>query len=236
MCGRYASSRRDADLVVDLDVDTVIGAAPPPSWNVAPTQDARVVVERPGGAAGRRVRQLRTLRWGLVPSWAEDASIGARLINARAETVTSKPAFSRAASRRRCLVPADGYYEWERHRGSKDTVPHFLYQQGAPLWLAGLYEFWADPGRARDHPDRWVATFTIVTTTAADSLGHIHGRAPLIVPQHLRDAWLDPSLTDLGEVELLIASVPTADLAAYEVTDAVNNHRNNGPGLARQAT
>ena len=234
MCGRYASSRRDTDLVADLDVDDAVGDAPPPSWNVAPTQDARVVLERrereTAGALPRR--QLRTLRWGLVPSWADDPRIGSRLINARAETLTVKPAFAAAASRRRCLIPADGYYEWERRAGRPGTVPHFLHRPREPLWFAGVYEFWSDGRRPRDDPQRWLATFAIVTTTASDALGHIHDRSPLVVPPELRDAWLDPTLTEPPQVAALVAAVPDPRLSAYPVSTAVNDHRNNGAELA----
>jgi putative SOS response-associated peptidase YedK len=232
VCGRYASSRRDVDLIEELEVDQAYDAGPAPSWNVAPTQDARVVVERvdrerPDAPA---VRQLRTLRWGLVPSWADDPLVGSRMINARAETVTVKPAFAAAASKRRCLVPADGYYEWERRPGRDRSVPTFLHADG-PLWFAGLYEFWADPALPSDHPEAWLATFTIVTTKAADSLGHIHERSPVVVPAGTRDAWLDPRLTALAEVDALLRSLPAPALLSYEVSPTVNDHRNNGPDL-----
>ena len=233
MCGRYASSRRDAELASELHLTSLVGEELPPSWNVAPTQDGRVVLERrlrddPGAGP---VRELRTMRWGLVPSWSNDPRIGSKMINARIETVTDKPAYQVAASRRRCLVPADGYFEWERHPGRKGTVPHFLYGEGEPLTFAGLYEFWRNPDVPEDDPERWLTTFTILTTTAPDALGHIHERSPVVIPPELRDDWLDPDLTDLAGVRALLARVPEPRFAAYEVSPRVNDHRNNGPDL-----
>jgi putative SOS response-associated peptidase YedK len=225
-------------MAVELRVSSVVGDEPAPSWNVAPTQEARVVLERLNRdhVDGPPVRQLRALRWGLVPSWAPDPRIGSRLINARAETVTEKPAFAAAASLRRCLVPADGYYEWERRPGAPSSVPHFLHRGGQGLWFAGLYEFWADRDRPADDPDRWVTSFTMITTTAADALGHIHDRSPVIVPPDLLDAWLDPAMTDLETVQAMLAAIPDPRLDAYEVSTAVNDHRNNGPELVTALT
>jgi putative SOS response-associated peptidase YedK len=233
MCGRYASSRRDVELVSELEAESVVGEELPPSWNLAPTQPARVVLERaphnPPGAATQR--QLRTMRWGLIPSWADDIKVGSRLINARKETVVEKPAFQAAASRRRCLVPADGYFEWERRIGSKATVPHFLHVRGDLLSLAGLYELWPDPDVPKNDPDRWVWSFTILTTRAPDALGHIHDRSPVVVPPELRGDWLDPAVTDHGSVRDLLAAIPQPRFEAYEVSTAVNDHRNNAPNL-----
>jgi putative SOS response-associated peptidase YedK len=235
VCGRYASSRRDIELSSELEAESVVGDELPPSWNLAPTQPARVVLERrprnqPGAAPQR---QLRTLRWGLIPSWATDAKIGSRLINARKETVVEKPAFQAAAARRRCLVPADGYFEWERRIGCKSTVPHFLHSGAQLLTFAGLYELWPDPDVREDDPDRWVWSFTILTTRAPDALGHIHDRSPVVVPPDLRADWLDPDLTDHGSVRDLLAAIPQPRFEAYEVSTAVNNHRNNEPDLVR---
>jgi putative SOS response-associated peptidase YedK len=222
MCGRYANSRHDGDLLRDFAVASVVDPAPPPSWNVAPTDEGRVVLERV--VNDEPDRQLRTLRWGLVPSWAKDLKIAAKLINARSETVTEKPAFKAAASRRRCLVPADGYYEWMPTESGK--VPIYLHGDGV-LAFAGLYEIRRDP----DDPDRWLWTYTIVTCTTQDALGHVHDRSPVVVPPPLRAAWLDPSLTALPEVHDLLASMPPPALTTYPVSTAVNSVKNNGPQL-----
>jgi len=165
---------------------------------------------------------------GLIPSWAKDRKIGSRLINARAETITEKPSFKAAASRRRCIVPADGYFEWERRDGAK--VPHYLHGDGV-LGMAGLYELWPDPEREPDDPQRWVWTITVLTTTASDALGHIHDRSPVVIPPALQDAWLDPTLTDSERVRELLDSVPEPRLQPYEVSTAVNSVRNNSAEL-----
>jgi len=232
MCGRYASTQTDVDLLALFSVAEAVGDGPPASYNVAPTDPVRVVLERTprGEPRAEQVRQLRTARWGLVPSWAKDVKIGARLINARSETITEKPAFTAAAGRRRCLVPADGYFEWEKREGAK--VPYFLHGDAA-LAFAGLYELWRDPARAGDDPLRWVWSVTILTTTAADSLGHIHERTPLVLPAELHEEWLDPSITELTRVKELVAAVPEPRLHPRQVSSAVNSVRNNGPELLR---
>jgi len=233
VCGRYARSRPDSELVEVFGVREVVGEQLPASYNIAPTQDARVVLERapreePDAEASR---QLKTLRWGLVPSWAKDAKIGNRMINARVETITEKPAFKRAAAKRRLLVPADGYYEWEKRSGTA-KVPHFLHDANDDvLAFAGLYELWPDPAKAEDEPDRWLWTFTILTTQATDALGHIHDRTPVIVPSDMHGDWLDPHLTDLELVRQVLDAIPEPRLDTYEVSTAVNSPRNNSPEL-----
>jgi putative SOS response-associated peptidase YedK len=133
--------------------------------------------------------------------------IGSRLINARSETITEKPSFRAASARRRCLVPADGYFEWEKIDGRK--VPQFLYRPDEQLLsFAGLYELWPDPERGEDDPDRWMWSYTIITRTAPDAVGHIHDRSPVLVPPDLRADWLNPSLVDPEQVKELLASIP----------------------------
>jgi putative SOS response-associated peptidase YedK len=154
------------------------------------------------------------------------------MINARKETVAERPAYQAAARSRRCLVPADGYFEWERRDGRTSTVPHFLSSsRDGLLTFAGLYEMWRNPDIRATDPARWVWTFTILTTTAPDALGHIHDRSPVVIPSALRDDWLDPAVTDLDSVRGLLACVPEPRFDAYEVSTAVNDHRNNGPEL-----
>lgn len=217
MCGRYASSRDARDLAGAFEVEEPVEQVLPPSWNVAPTDPVYAVVQR------EQARQLRVLRWGLVPSWAKDAKGAARLINARQETVTSKPAFRAAYVRRRCLLPADGYYEWQVDGTRKQ--PWFLSRaDGAPLAMAGLYEVWSPLEGER----LW--TCTVITTSAADELGHIHDRTPLLVPKSDWDRWLDPAVEDPGQ-HLLVPAVDGA-LEAWPVGAAVGNVRNDGPELA----
>lgn len=233
MCGRYANSRDDKAIADAFTAVDIVGEPPGPSWNIAPTQHARVVLERvprDDPDAGP-VRAVRTVKWGLVPSWAKDVKIGSRMINARSETVTEKPSFKAAAGRRRCLVPADGYFEWEKNPDVKGKIPHYLHRGGELLAFAGLYELRPDPELPEDHPDRWLWTFTILTTTAPDALGHIHDRSPVLIPPDLRGDWLDPEMTDLGGVRALLASAPDPGLDPYEVSTAVNSVNNDGPQL-----
>jgi putative SOS response-associated peptidase YedK len=179
----------------------------------------------------RSERILRNARWGLVPSWAKDIKIGNRLINARMETITERPAFGAAARRRRCLVPADGYYEWEKANGA--TIPYFLHRNDEALAFAGLYELWPNPELAKDDPNRWLWTYTILTTTASDVLGHVHDRSPVVIPPERRAPWLEPELTDPSHVRALLAEVPPPRLEPDRVSTEVNDPRNNGPELVQ---
>ncbi|WP_423464255.1 SOS response-associated peptidase [Promicromonospora sp. MS192] len=231
MCGRYANARRDQELADRFHIAELVGESLGPSWNVAPTQDVRAVLERVEG--GHAVRQLRTLRWGLVPSWAKDTKAGARMINARVETITEKPAFRKAASRRRLIVPMDGYYEWQAPESGKGRKQPFYLTDptGESLAAAGLYELWPDPSKDDGADGRWLWTLAVITTNATDTLGHIHDRSPLLLPQDSWDAWLDPALTDAGDVDALIATIPEPRLAPVKVGTAVGNVRNDGPEL-----
>ena len=217
MCGRYASSRRPEELVSHFQLGAPPSQVLAPSYNIAPTTAVYVVLQ---GAAHR---ELRVVRWGLVPSWAKDTKGAARYINARAETVATTPAFRSAYRRRRCLVPADGYYEWQAGAGRKQ--PYFLSALGgAPLAMAGLYEVWT-PAEGQGEP-LW--TCTVVTTAAADEHAAIHHRTPLLVrPEHWA-SWLDPEQP--APTELLVPGRP-GELQAWPVGPAVGNVRNNAPAL-----
>jgi putative SOS response-associated peptidase YedK len=256
MCGRYASFR-DA-----LDLADAFGVAPesvaddaralPPSWNLAPTDPVRVVVERAprssdastdDGATDDRAttpveRSLRVVRWGLVPGWAKDPGIGNRMINARVESLVEKPAFRKAVAARRCLVPAEGYFEWQAPpEGAPRRTPKQPFwihaPDGGPLAFAGLYEFWRDRSLPDDDPDRWLVTMTIVTGGAATNdphLASIHDRRPVILRPDAWDEWLDPEQQDGSRaVELLRADPPR--LIATPVSTAVNRVGTDGPQL-----
>jgi putative SOS response-associated peptidase YedK len=233
MCGRYAASRRPEDLVEEFDLASLPEQALPASYNVAPTDAVYAVVERTprGEPEAEPVRQLRTVRWGLVPSWAKDPSIGSRLINARVESVAEKPAFRKAFAKRRCLLPADGYFEWYgEERGKKQ--PFFIRPpDGAVLAMAGLYEFWRDPGKDDDDPDAWLTTCTVITTSAPDDLGRIHDRMPMVVERVAYGTWLDPAIEDLDRLTGLLVPAAPGRLTAYPVSKEVSNVRNNGPQL-----
>jgi putative SOS response-associated peptidase YedK len=240
MCGRYASSRRPEDLVGEFDiVETRIQDALPADYNVAPTKEVYAVVERPPSKDSPEPpqRQLRVLTWGLIPSWAKEASIGNRMINARMETVAEKPAYKRAFATRRCLLPADGYFEWYpteeiTKSGKPRKQPFFIRPQDhGVLAMAGLYEIWRDPDKAEDDPTRFRWTCTVLTTSAEDSLGHIHDRMPLMLPPERYEQWLDPRVNDKDDLLALLEPAAPGRLEAFPVATLVSNVRNNGPEL-----
>jgi putative SOS response-associated peptidase YedK len=244
MCGRYASSRKPEDLVEEFEIDKVEAKETlQPDYNVAPTKQVYAVVEREpreperGGAEGDPERQLRTVRWGLVPFWAKDPAVGSKMINARTETVHEKPAYRRAFASRRCLLPADGYFEWyateqKTKAGKPVKQPFFIHPaDGGVLAMAGLYEIWRDPTRGEDDPDRFLWTCTVLTTTAEDELGRIHDRMPMLVERDRWESWLDPRISDVEELKGLLVPAAPGLLEAYPVGTSVNNVRNNGPEL-----
>jgi putative SOS response-associated peptidase YedK len=249
MCGRYAASKDPDALVEEFEVDdVVVDAALSPDYNVAPTKPVYAVLQRrprshdsAPAADEPATRQLRVARWGLVPSWAKDVTIGSRLINARIETLSQKPAFRRAYTARRCLLPADGYFEWYQptepdaavtKSGKPRKQPFYIHPaDGSSLAMAGLYEWWRDPARDRDDPQAWLLSTTIITTTATDALGHIHDRMPVLAPRSAWAAWLDPDAPGSAELTgLLVPASPDA-LVTDPVSLAVNDVKNNGPDL-----
>jgi putative SOS response-associated peptidase YedK len=217
MCGRFARyslsrelERRFEALPPDFEIT--------PSYNVAPTQEIPVIVER---RDGRRIRQRH---WGLVPFWAKAISMGARMINARAETVASKPAFRAALRQRRCLIPADGFYEWQARRGGRQ--PYYFYlPSGEPFAFAGLYETWEDklapPGAG---PYKSCA---IITTEASDSVRDVHDRMPLILKPEAYGPWLDPEIRDPARIERILKEGALRTLARHPVSTRVNRVGNN---------
>jgi putative SOS response-associated peptidase YedK len=240
MCGRYASSRKPEDLIEEFEITEPRNKVPlEPDYNVAPTKEVYAVLERAPSEdkTAPADRQLRVLKWGLVPSWAKDPSIGNRMINARMETVAEKPAYRRAFSSRRCLLPADGYFEWyptdeKTKAGKPKKQPFFIRpKDGGVLAMAGLYEIWRDPTRDEDDPQAFRWTGTVLTTEAEDAVGHIHDRMPLMVTADRWGQWLDPTVK--GKDNLLSLLVPAAPgtLEAFPVSLEVNNVRNNGPQL-----
>jgi putative SOS response-associated peptidase YedK len=189
------------------------------------------------------VRELRVVRWGLVPFWAKDVSIGSRLINARAETVSTKPAFRRAFARRRCLLPADGFYEWQAAGDSPAgdaprarKQPYFIHRaDGGVLAFAGIYELWRDKDAADDDPDAWLWTAAIITTQAPDDLGRIHDRTPMVIEPARWAEWLDPQQADEAALHALLAPAVAGALSSYPVSTEVNSVKHNGPGLIEPA-
>jgi putative SOS response-associated peptidase YedK len=259
MCGRYATARARQELLDEFQVQLdAVEKDLQPDYNVAPTKQVPAILTRipkgereavEGAAEDEAVRQLRTLRWGLVPSWAKDLSIGNRMINARMETVHEKASFRRAFAKRRCLLPADGYFEWytvqeqgdeppadpaqKEKKGKKKAQkqPFFIRpKDGAVMAMAGLYELWKNP-----ETEEWLWTCTVITTNAPDDLGRIHDRMPMIVERDRWDAWLDPDLNDADQVRELLVPAMAGTMDAYPVSKAVNNVRNNGAELIKPA-
>ncbi|GAB3755845.1 SOS response-associated peptidase [Yimella radicis] len=254
MCGRYAASFSPDDIADEFDVDEdrtdeharsvlVNPQQPPagaPDWNMAPTKQSTVVLTRvpkddPDNAP---VRQLRLLTWGLVPSWSRDTKVGLRMINARSETLLDKGAFAKAAVGRRCLVPADGWYEWQVSQTATDAKvkprkqPFFIRRgDGEHCAFAGVYEFWRDKSKDADDPDAWLTTFSIITTAAEAGLDRIHDRQPLVLDREVWQHWLDPDTKDPDEVRALLESPPPGRFEAWPVSSAVGSGRNNGEQL-----
>jgi putative SOS response-associated peptidase YedK len=230
VCGRYAAAAQQDELVEEFRIDAVVGPLPPASYNIAPTDPVPAVWTRPRADGAGFERQLTTLRWGLVPSWSRTGTGGARLINARLETVAEKPSFRRALGVRRCLLPALGYYEWypvADEGGAPRKQPVFLRPEAGPLVMAGLYEFWRDP---EGPADEWLRTCTIITTRATDSIGHVHERMPVRVPAGRWDTWLDPGVDGPAALGLL-GDHPGTDMVAFDVRPLVNRVGTNGPEL-----
>jgi putative SOS response-associated peptidase YedK len=238
MCGRYAAAKDPAALVEEFEVAAAPDEALRADYNVAPTKKVYLIADKQRDDIVER--SLLIARWGLVPSWAKDPSIGSRMINARAETVAQKPAFRRAFAQRRCLVPADGYYEWYLPtspdapvgKGGKPLKqPFFIHPaDGSSLAMAGLYEWWRDSTRDDGDPEAWRLTFTVITTAASDDVGRIHDRMPMTIPRADWAAWLDHSVGAADAAGFLMPAM-AARLDAYPVSTAVNSVRNNGPEL-----
>lgn len=240
MCGRYASIKAPADLADEFRAVDATGTGVEPDYNVAPTKDVVAVVQRhprdPDGVPDPATteRSLRVMRWGLVPSWSKDAKSGARMINARAESAAQKPAFRRALAARRCLLPAAGWYEWQR--GADHKQPWFThYADGSSLALAGLWEFWKPENDAADaYPDGLV-TAAVLTTAAVGPLTQVHDRMPLLLPPSAWDVWLDPDVGAGSDVITALLAPPSEQLVGTlvmrPVSTLVNSVRNNGPEL-----
>lgn len=239
MCGRFVSASSPALLAdrfaVD-EVDATVGEAPAPDYNVSPRRNVLVVREH------EHHRVLSRLRWGLVPAWAKDPAIGDKMINARAETVAEKPAYRRAFAKKRCIVPADGFYEWKRGPapagGAKPVKqPYFIHRRdGEPLAFAGLWEVWKVPEELAPTlagPDGWLRSCAIVTGPPNAVLAPIHDRMPVVLPESAWAEWLDPENHDVEALSRLLVPAPAEWFEAYAVATTVNNARNNRADLVR---
>jgi putative SOS response-associated peptidase YedK len=228
MCGRYAMTRNPAALAAEFGAADETDAAAGADYNVAPSKDVSAVAER--HRSGEEGRVLRTMRWGLVPHWASEAAIGARMINARAETVAEKPAFRSSVRTRRCILPADGWYEWARGAAGPKQ-PYFMTwrDSAASVALAGIFAVWRDP--AAGEAAAPLVTCAVITTEAGGQLADVHPRMPLVLGESSWGQWLDAARGDVSE---LLVPPPAALLAALEcrpVSRRVNNVANNDAGL-----
>jgi putative SOS response-associated peptidase YedK len=217
MCGRFTlfSSPRE--------LQQFFGTPPPsfevhPNYNVAPTQEIPVIIQHEDG------RHLNKRHWGLVPSWAKDSSIGSRMINARVETVALKSAFRTAIKRRRCLIPANGFYEWKGKAGNKQPY-YFHLPSGEPFAFAGLWEVWENKNAPSDAGP--YKSCTIITTDVSDSVKDIHNRMPLILKPEVYAEWLDPKNKEPGRIEKVLKNGCVKELKRYPVSELVNHVGNN---------
>lgn len=215
MCGRYTLTASVGTLVEEFGLT---GSLPevPSSYNLAPTREVAAVLEEGDE------RRLELLRWGLIPSWADDPGIGSRMINARGETVAEKPSFRRAFKERRCLIPATGFYEWRRTDDGKQ--PYYIrLQSGRPFAFAGLWETW-------DRNGEDIRSCTIITTEANELVGEVHHRMPVIVAPENYGVWLDPDVREADLLTSLLAPYPDDTMETYPVSRRVNNPANDTPG------
>lgn len=218
MCGRFTQERPASELAEIFGAEP-LADDPGGRYNVAPTDEAMVVVQR------EERRAVVAYRWGLIPHWAKDAKIGSRMFNARAETLTTSPAFRDAFQRKRCLVPVDSFYEWKRE-GTVRQPYRVVQDDRRPLGLAGLWSGWKDP--ATDTVRR---TFTIITTRPNDALADLHDRMPVVIPEDAWTRWLDPEAPDPGELLGLLEPNEAVRLDVYAVPRDVNDVRRDGPEL-----
>jgi putative SOS response-associated peptidase YedK len=224
MCGRFVAASPPADIAAYFDVQQVAETALEPNYNVAPTEDVYVVYTDGG------VRRLDPLHWGFVPSWAKDLSVGNRMINARAESVATKGAFKSSFAKRRCIVPADGFYEWKAVPGRRKKQPYFVHPpEGEMFALGGLWTQWK--GTDASGQRVVVRSTTIITGEPNEKMAEIHDRMPLILPPSAWDEWLDPDQQDLDALGKLLVPAPPEVITLRPVSTEVNNVRNQGAHL-----
>jgi putative SOS response-associated peptidase YedK len=218
MCGRYTNSAKADELEKIFGIS---GKIPPlkPRYNIAPTQMIDAIIEQ------KEDRILTGFKWGLIPAWAKDDSIGVKMINARAETVAEKPSFKNAFKSRRCIIPATGFYEWQKTKGTKQPFYFFMKDQ-EPFGFAGLYEEWLDKGTGE-----LIETCTIITTTANEVLEPVHERMPVILKPKDYDLWLDQKMKDTDQLQSLLAPYPAKEMDSYQVSREVNSPSLDSPQL-----
>lgn len=241
MCGRFVVAKTSGQIATIFEADEVIDELPI-SYNVAPTNRVGIIVDRAfekdedGAPVGEISRELHAARWGLVPRWSKSPTDGAPLINARMETVLEKPSFKDSVIRRRCLVPASGYYEWVVDSEGRKQPYYVNAGTDGVFGFAGIFEWWADPTKAAGDSSRWLLSTTILTKPSAPELAHIHERNPVFLSGHTMDVWLDSSIE--GDRDLLAAIAHDSDLVAgdalfHRVGSEVGKVSSAGPELIR---
>jgi putative SOS response-associated peptidase YedK len=223
MCGRYRRTTQEEELARRYNIPIPKQTDLPISWNIAPGQNVLVIRYN----RETKLRSLSALRWGLVPSWARDEKIGYKTINARSETVDRAPSFRSAFQKRRCLIPADGFYEWRRTGGPK--LPYSVeMKDNQPFVFAGLWEGWKPPGC-----DDWLITCTIITTESNELVAQLHNRMPAILLEEYHAAWLGES--DAADLKDLLRPFPASKMKFLEISPRVNRPENNDPDIVRPA-
>ena len=225
MCGRFVSASPPDQIARYFDAEAP-EAALEPSYNVAPTNDVYVV------HVDGSTRRVEPMYWGLVPHWAKDPSIGSKMINARAETLADKNAFKSPLAKRRCIIPADGFYEWLKGPGQKKKQPMFIHRDDdTPFAFAGLWSVWRDPNATAEEREAGGGTLrscTIITGAPNEKVREVHDRMPVMLPRDAWETWLDPAVQDIEVATKLLVPAPAAGIDIYPVSLEVNNVRNKG--------
>ncbi|MDA8352658.1 MAG: SOS response-associated peptidase [Firmicutes bacterium] len=221
MCGRFTLTVGLGEIQERFRVQEVDPMDHSPRYNIAPTQSLPILVAEQGK------RRLVSMRWGLIPRWAKDPSIGNRLINARSETLTQKPAFRRSFQRQRCLVPADSFFEWRKNETGKKEPLRVMLEGGELFGFAGLWDQWTDPQGETVH------SFTIITTRPNEKMERIHHRMPAILHHAEENLWLDPEIRDPAILQPVLDPIASEDLQIYPVSNIVNSPQNDGPDCIR---
>lgn len=217
MCGRFSLFTPTEQLQETFHISNMDDLTYTPRYNIAPSQDVFTIIQ------DGQIRRGGYLRWGLIPSWAKSAKIGYKMINARAETVDEKPSFKRLLAKRRCLILADGFYEWKTVDGKKQPYRIMMKNQ-QPFAFAGLWDRWAAENEI-------ITTCTIITTTSNDVVQDIHERMPVVLPEEQQTIWLDPSIQDPIELKPILTPYEAEEMMAYEVSTLVNSPKNDLPEL-----